>query len=471
MKHFFTIVTFLLSLNQVAWSQPLVQKISTAFEAFEKDNNLKYGIASLTVLNANTGEAIYSKNEKLGLATASTLKTITTATAYSVLGSNFKYETSLLYSGTIKDGVLDGNIILRGTGDPSLGSENFEETQPEILLKRWVSAINAAGIKKIKGAIIGDDALFNGQMIPNGWTWVDMGQYYGAGVSALNWRENKFQIVISPKGKIGDRAELVRTEPAIPYLDIINEITIGKAGTGDQVYAFSAPYSNKVILRGTYAADLKKQIEISLPDGAYDVAASLKAALTAQGILSEQELTTAYRLKAEGKTLPMNTTLLDRYYSPTLSQISYWFLKKSINLYGEALLKTAAAHENIDSETGEAAEWEQKFWSVKLGIDSGTLRIRDGSGLAPENRLTTFAIAKILNHVKKENWFGSYYENMPLYNNMKMKSGTIGGVLGYVGYHTSSDGTPLVFAFLVNNHEGASQPMRLKMFKMLDALK
>src|SRR5690606_5154029 len=117
-------------------------------------------ISSLTVLNAKTGETVYAKNENVGLSPASTLKAITTATAYSVLGGNFKYETDLLYSGVIKDGVLQGNIILRGSGDPTLGSENFEETKPEVLLRRWVSAIKKAGIKQIKGAIVADDRLW-----------------------------------------------------------------------------------------------------------------------------------------------------------------------------------------------------------------------------------------------------------------------------------------------------------------------
>src|SRR5690606_22311200 len=282
MKDFFALVIFLFSLNSIVWAQPLSQKIRTAFEAFENDDYLKYGIASLTVLNAKTGETVFAKNQNVGLSTASTLKTVTTATAYSVLGSNFRYDTDLLYSGVIEDGVLNGDIIIRGSGDPTLGSENFEETKPDVILKRWTAAIKRLGIKRINGVIIADDALFNGQTAPRGWPWVDMGQYYGAGVSSLNWRENKFKIILLPKGKVGEKAQLAQTVPAFPYLEIINEVTIGKVGTGDQVYAFSAPYSQKIILRGTYAIDLRKEIEISLPDGAYAIATSLHTALKQQ---------------------------------------------------------------------------------------------------------------------------------------------------------------------------------------------
>src|SRR5690606_38103976 len=141
MKNFCTIIIIVLSIQSVAFAQTLAEKITTAFENLEKSDDLKYGIASLTVLNSNTGEVLYTKNEKQGMARASTLKTITTATAYSVLGSNFKYETDLLYNGEIKDGVLNGNLIIKGTGDPTLGSDNFEETKAEVLLKTWVDAI------------------------------------------------------------------------------------------------------------------------------------------------------------------------------------------------------------------------------------------------------------------------------------------------------------------------------------------
>ena len=95
----------------------------------------------------------------------------------------------------------------------------------------------------------------------------------------------------------------------------------------------------------------------------------------------------------------------------------------------------------------------------------------DGSGLSPENRVTTNVLARILLAAKKEPWFASFFESLPVYNGMKMKSGTIGGVLGYVGYQTTKDGTPLVFALLVNNYQGTATPMRQQMFRLLDNLK
>ncbi|HUH17736.1 D-alanyl-D-alanine carboxypeptidase/D-alanyl-D-alanine endopeptidase [Albibacterium sp.] len=471
MKVYFALVVLFLSFHFNAFSQSLAEKIGKSFAVFEADRNLKYGIASLTVMNARTGEIIYSKYENLGMAPASTLKAVTLATAYHVLGKDFRYRTDLLYSGVINNGILEGDIIIKGSGDPSLGSDHYRETRADVILKRWTDAIKAAGIKKVVGRIIADDSMFNGQMAPEGWIWTDMGQYYGAGVSALNWRENKMGVIFSAKGRVGNPVSLVKTVSISSDVEIVNEVKIGSAGSGDQVYAYSAPYSKKIILRGTYGSDLNKEVEISLPDGAYEAASSLKLALIKQGIVVDDKVTTAFLLQSEGKDLPANTKLLDRYLSPNLDQLAYWFLKESINLYGEALLKTSAFHEGIATKTSDAAAWEKKFWANQLGIDEGALKIMDGSGLSPENRVSTLSMVKVLNEAKKQSWFASYYENIPLVNNMKMKSGTIDGVLGYVGYHTSKGGTPLIFAFLVNNHEGRASSMRQKMFKVLDSLK
>src|SRR5690606_37729318 len=140
----------------------------------------------------------------------------------------------------------------KGSGDPTLGSDRFKQSHAEVLLSRWVASIKAKGIKKIEGRIIGDDLLFKGQQAPGGWTWIDMGNYYGAGVSSLNWRENTFNVVLTAGSKEGEAVKLVRTEPDVSYLTVLNEVKTGKAGSGDQVYGYSAPYSSIIHLRGTY---------------------------------------------------------------------------------------------------------------------------------------------------------------------------------------------------------------------------
>jgi D-alanyl-D-alanine carboxypeptidase/D-alanyl-D-alanine-endopeptidase (penicillin-binding protein 4) len=474
MRYFFPAFLFLIfsSISFLSFAQTLNQKIEKSFKELESDPNVKNGFVSLTVMDQKTGEIVFAKNEHIGLAPASTLKTITAATAYSVLGSNFTYKTDLSYTGEIDaKGTLHGDIIIKGSGDPTLGSDHFKQSHAEVLLHRWVAAIKAKGIKKIEGRIIGDDLLFNGQQAPGGWTWIDMGNYYGAGVSSLNWRENTFNVILTAGSKEGEVVKLVRTEPDLSSLTILNELKTGKAGSGDQVYGYSAPYSSIIHLRGTYGIDLNKKISLSIPDGAYDLALSLKSFLEIQGISVDKEATTSFLLSHSGIQLPSQTHLLNRYISPNLSQIEYWLNRRSINLYGEALLKTVAIHENQNPSTEEICKWQEKYWEEKLGISPGELLLKDGSGLSPETRVTTLAMTKIMNYSKKQPWFTSFYENLPTNNGMKMKSGTIGGVLGYTGYHTTSTGRALTFSLLINNYTGSAPSMRQKMFKMLNSLK
>lgn len=469
-RSFFFLVFFIVS--NVAFAQNLSEKIALSFHELEQDLNLKNGMVSLTVMDANSGEVVFAKNEQIGLAPASTLKTITTITAYSVLGEDFRYKTDLSQSGQIdENGILHGDIILIGSGDPTLGSHRYPQSKAEVLLARWVAVIKEAGIKKIKGRVIGDDRLFNGHQAPKGWTWSDMGNYYGAGLSSLNWRENAFKIVFESGTKVGEPVKLLRTEPEVSYLKIVNEVTTGPAGSGDQVYAYSAPYSSVIYLRGSYASDLNKKIEVSMPDGGYDVAFNLRKELQENGVVVEGKANTTFLMEHSEDVFPTITQVLDTYYSPRLCEIADRFNKISINLYGEALLKTIALHVDEKTTTDDMVKWEQNYWNEKFGIDLGEIRIRDGSGLSPETRVSTLAMTTILNYAKLQPWFSCFYENLPVYNGMKMKSGTISNVLGYAGYQKATDGTELVFSLLINNHLGSATSMRQKMFKVLNSLK
>jgi serine-type D-Ala-D-Ala carboxypeptidase/endopeptidase (penicillin-binding protein 4) len=466
-------LTFLFLLfSFTAAAQGLGQQIAKAYSAFESDSQMKYGISSFTVLNGNTGQVVFQRNENIGLASASTLKTVTAATAYHLLGPDFKWETKLSYTGDITNGILRGDLYIMGGGDPTLGSWRYPATRKDVILNNWVAAIRQAGIKSIEGRIIGDDSLFGTQTLPVGWTWQDMGNYYGAGPNSLTWHENQFDLHFRPGSKVGDAAVLLQIRPALHQVKIVNEVTTGSAGSGDNVYVYSAPYSEVIYLRGTYGIDLKKVISGSVPDPAFQFAGELADTLKYTGVPVKYGFSTVRRLEVTGeKVLGLNMIPLATHVSPSLSEVNYWFNQKSINLYGEHLLKTLASKKGDNSSTEAGVAVLQQFWRQKCGIEPAALNIMDGSGLSPGNRITTAAMARILQTIKAEPWFGSFYEGLPVYNKMKMKSGTINNVLAYTGYQTTSKGEPLVFSFIVNNYSGSSSAVRQKMFKVLDVLK
>src|SRR5690606_14886197 len=307
-----------------------------------------------------------------------------------------------------------------------LGSDRFPQTLDKTVLARWVQAIQQAGIRRISGAVAADDTLYNGHTAPGGWTWQDMGNYYGAGVSALNWRENAVGVNFAAGSQIGAPTAVLNTTADLSYLQLVNETTTGPRGSGDRVYAYSAPYSSRIYLRGTYGIDLKKTIYLSVPDGAYDAAYQLRSALERAGIAQTHTPSTTHLLLSAGSSVPSGGTILHTHRSPALGELIYWFNQKSVNLYGEALLKAMAYKLEAKTDTRDAAELLQKFWTNKIGVPEGELRIMDGSGLSPENRVTTNGLARILLAAKKEPWFASFFESLPVYNGMKMKSGTIG---------------------------------------------
>ncbi|TKC04733.1 D-alanyl-D-alanine carboxypeptidase/D-alanyl-D-alanine-endopeptidase [Pedobacter polaris] len=466
----FKIQLLLLFFTCQCFAQFPVAKLEQAYQNLINDEQAKYAITSLCVLDAKTGKVIFAKNENIGLATASTLKIITSATAFSILGKDFKYQTTLAYSGKITaDGTLLGDLIIIGSGDPTLGSWRYEQTKENVILTGWVNAIKTAGIKKIEGAIIGDDRLFGTQSMPEGWIWQDMGNYYGAGTSALAWRENQFDIQLKPGGSTGAEASVQKVVPAMPYLKVINELKTGSTGSGDNAYGFLPPYSEIAYLRGTWGMGISKAgISLALPDPAYDAAYRLRDTLSRLAISASKEATTARRLHLEGKVLPAITQKLATISSPDLSEIVYWFNKKSVNLYGEQLLKTIAWKLDKTPSTRNGASAIINFWAAK-GIDKNALNILDGSGLSPGTRVTTSAMASILFQAQKEDWFAAYYNSFPENNGMKLKSGSINDVSAYAGYYTDNKGNKYIAVININNYNGSG--ISKKLFKVLDALK
>jgi D-alanyl-D-alanine carboxypeptidase/D-alanyl-D-alanine-endopeptidase (penicillin-binding protein 4) len=451
-------------------AQPLNQTLQSAFSRLQADSQCRYASLSLTVLDAKTGERVFTANPNMGLATASTLKTITTITAFNLLGKDFQYETRFGYSGGISaDGTLNGDVIIKGAGDPTLGSWRYENTHETDVLALMVNALQKAGIKRINGRVIGDDSVFGSQSIPEGWIWMDLGNYYGAGTSGLCWRENQFDIKLRT-GRVDSPVSVLREVPEMPYLSFKSELVNAPSGTGDNAYAFLPVGGKMMYLRGTYALDqTKKSISAALPDPAYDAAFRLMDTLKRLGILVNNEPESIGTLTAKGLAPPQITTNLTTILSPRLSEIIYWLNHKSINLYAEQLLKTIAWKAGKQPSTMNGVEVEQAFWKAR-GIDPNSLNIVDGSGLSPGDRVTTLTLATILQSAKKEAWFTDFYESLPTYNDMRMKSGSILNVLTYAGYHTYK-GRDLCFSIMVNNFSGNSKVIKEKMFRVLDEMK
>ena len=458
-------------LHLMIYGQTVSQKLLSAYNLFMKDPQLKYAISSLYVIDAATGQVVFDKNSRVGLADASTQKIITSATAFELLGKNFQYKTTIGYDMSIENNELTGNLYIKGDGDPTLGSNRWKLTKDSAVLYQLRGILKKNGISKIRGDIWFDDFSHGGpNPVPGGWIWEDIGNYYGAGAGAINWKENQYELLLKPGERVGDPAEVIKTEPELNDLTIGNFIRTGKPGSGDNGYIYTSPRSNVAIATGTIPAGTKSfSISGSMPNPSKVFAVSVASFLEKNTIPFNTVKMYSGSIM-DGKGIRRMTSVLDSLTSPPLDSINYWFLKKSINLYGEALLKTLALTKYLTADTDSGIMVVKDFWKQK-GIDPGELNLYEGSGLSPMNRVTTHAQVEVLKYAKRQNWFSSYLNAFPEYNGMSMKSGSIGDVKGFAGYHTAKNGKTYIFSFLVNNYNGNSSSLVSKMYTVLNQLK
>lgn len=445
-----------------AFAQTVAGRLSAAFTAFREDPQLRNGIASLSVIDAKTGQVIFEHNGLVGLAPASTLKVITSVSAYELLGPGFRYQTAFAYLKNEEEATL---YLLPG-GDPSFGSWRFPATKEETILSGIARSLQPHGIKSFSSVVVGVDG-WNEETVPDGWVWQDIGNYYGAGPAKLNWRENQFDVLLKSGKNLGDPVQIVGTVPKLEGYSLRSEVTSAAAGTGDKAYIYFPVNGSVATIRGTIPVNQSRfKISGALPVAADQFVAALRDTFNKAGIrMPATALSNDKTLLSKEEFKVFHTVT-----SPPLDSLIYWFNKKSINLYGEALVKTIASQYEGKGSTAKGIDLIRKFWKEK-GIPETELNIVDGSGLSPFNRVTTRAEVSVLLHARQQPWFKGFYASLPVYNGMTIKSGTVRGVKGFCGYHTAKDGKEYIFSFLVNNYNGPAGALVQKMYRVLDELK
>ncbi|RXK87194.1 D-alanyl-D-alanine carboxypeptidase/D-alanyl-D-alanine endopeptidase [Filimonas effusa] len=450
-------------------AQDVESRLNKAVQQLLNDVQMKHAILGFYVVNGNTGKAVCNNNGGVGLAPASSQKVITSAAAMELLGESFRYSTLLGYNGSIDNNVLNGNLVLSGQGDPTFGSSRYPSNNAASVVKRITQALEKNGITDIEGNLVLDNSAFSYQPLPGGWIWDDIGNYYGAGSWALNWNENAYDLLLKPGSREGDAVTITGTRPDLQVARINSLLKTGKPGSGDNGYIYLPPYTMMGFAEGTIPPGGVFSISGALPNPAYQVGWEVQKALEQRKIklAGQAEILTALDQPVAKQVY---TTVLDTLYSPSLDSIVYWFLHKSINLYGEALLKTLALQQGKQGSTDNGLTVLRNFWKDN-GIETSALKVQDGSGLSPQNRVTPEAMVQVLQYARTRPWFNSYYKAFPLYNDMKMKSGTIGGSKAFTGYHTAKDGTPYTFAIIINGYDGSPSTLVQKMYRVLNELR
>ncbi|MDX9947982.1 MAG: D-alanyl-D-alanine carboxypeptidase/D-alanyl-D-alanine-endopeptidase [Bacteroidales bacterium] len=420
------------------------------------------------ILDAKDGTTVWEYNSGESLIPASVLKVVTSAAALDLLGPEYSFLTRLGYTGSLKKktGVLSGDIIIQGGGDPSLGSPYFTEHYGSFL-SAWIQKIKESGIKTINGRVICDDSRYDYQPVPSGWLWEDIGNYYGAGVYGLSLFDNTFHIHFRTSAP-GSVPEITGFVPDICRYDISNQLV--SYGNTDMGYVFYAPYGSYGWIAGSIPANREDFVlKASIPDPPLLMARLFDRMLDSAGIEVAREPSTS-RIE---NTIPPEMILLDEVESPPLVSVIEVLNHESVNLYAEHLLKEIGLQFKGKGTTRSGIQVLYSFLQ-DAGCDTSGFFIEDGSGLSPLNAVTSKGLSGLMLYMLtkatypeaflnslpeagKEGTLKSAFRNPAFYSNLKAKSGSFARTRSYTGYFTARSGRKMAFSILVNNFSGPSQ--------------
>ncbi len=426
------------------------------------------------------GKEIVNIDSDKKLIPASSLKLITNFTALKVLGEEYRFKTRIGYTGNIdQSGTLEGNIVIIGSGDPTLGSKRFGKNWNKTL-SDIVNAIKAKGIKCIDGKIDIRTNVFSGQPIPGSWPYGDVANYYGSGAWAFNFNENEYDLYFKPKIKEGQTAQIDRTDPEIPYLKITSEVITKGKNTGDNAYIYGDQYHYNKIVRGSIPYTSKSfKIRGSIPNPPLSFAALLSAALHNNYIYNNG--ITVHNNPIKNTDFTEVLTIKSETLSKIVRQANY----ESINLYCEAILRLMGKKEKNEGSIDAGIEVIiQTLTSAE--IDKHSYNLEDGSGLSPRNNITPQAFTRFINYAEKQLGRENLLKYLPQtgvsgtvsnllakktsQKKFYLKSGSMGSVLSFSGLFQGRSGDWYTICFISNNHSHGNAAVKNKVEDIFEHL-
>lgn len=456
--------------------------VDSIVSLWKNDKDLRNATYSYCVLNSADGTVIKEHNSHTAVIPASTLKIVTTSAALGILGKYYRYETKIYFTGTFDKttGILNGDIIIKGSGDPTLNSEHFKLKKDSVnVTDKWAEILSKKGLKEITGKIIGDASCYE-QQVPSNWIWGDITNYFGAAPCGLSFNDNLYGIIFS-SGESGSKAKIKSYYPSYATLQMEHISNVKAGGKEDEAYVTGDPMGTKRTISGTIPPN-KSALEVraTLPDPALLCAEFLQQSLNSIGIKTPSVCATS-NYNPENEILKKEKNHIHTHYSSALEKIVFYTNLYSNNLFCETLLKTIGK-----GSTWNGMEKVKEYWKQK-GIDVSELYMADGNGLSRANTITTTLEAGILQKMKSDTVnFKPFYNSLPQagYNgsmknignktfiekNMRAKTGYINRARGYCGYVTTKKGTELCFSVLFNNYNCSAKEMKQKIEDFLIAL-
>ncbi|PWE00679.1 D-alanyl-D-alanine carboxypeptidase/D-alanyl-D-alanine endopeptidase [Marinilabilia rubra] len=433
---------------------------------------------SILVRDLNDKKELISVTPQRTLVSASLMKLVTTATALEVLGHDYQFSTRFWINGPVLNGELNGNLIVEGGGDPTLGSQYFKSQSPEIILSKVLEFLKEQGIERIEGNILVDNSWIKNSRFPSRRLWEDMGNYYGAPPAALTWKDNSFNIGLKSSSQLGQKCDIVEIDPPLKRISITSNV-VSASHQNDSAYIYGLPGMRKWEIRGSIPAGINGFIiKGALPYPGMTFASEVAGKVLLQPGIGMQEVTDS-GWKSDAR-------LIGEIKSPHLSEIVREINHRSLNLGADHLLLALgkkAGNINLSDWDG-GLELIRKYWGKRL-TQPYYNNIKDGSGLAPLNTLSSVFLVGMIDYM---------YNNSPNRDVFKTslaqsgrsgtlkyvwndgvlngkvwgKSGSMQDVMCYSGYVFRQGKSPLAFAIMVNHFGIESREVRKIIEKILE---
>jgi D-alanyl-D-alanine carboxypeptidase/D-alanyl-D-alanine-endopeptidase (penicillin-binding protein 4) len=413
------------------------------------------------VFSLDRSEMLYERNSRRLYTPASNNKILTAAAALIRLGPDYRFETRVLADGPIENGVLKGNLVIRGSGDPS-NSARFQSGNPFSVFIDWAAKLKDRNVRSIAGNILGDAGALDEIQFGQGWEWNDLGQSYAAPVSALQFNDNMIAIEITPGTEKGNLAS-IRTYPLANYPTIDNRIMTEKEGAPLRIQIGSGGSSEPIVARGSVPSNGPVTVQtVAAQSPVRYYLSALMHTLSEQGINTE-----TCEVKEKRNYTSPSLSLLWIHASPALSEILKPLLKASQNLYAETLTRALGLALTGEGTFAAGKEAVEDALS-QMGIQKGSYSYADASGLSRLNLVSADILVRILGYMYRHPLFPFFYDALPIAgidgtledrmkgtkaeNNLRAKTGTIANVSSISGYLKAANGEMLAFSIIANGY-------------------
>ena len=441
-------------------SAPLGEEIATIFQ----DTAFEHAHWGVVVRSLDTGETLHTQNAAKLFMPASNMKLITGAAILEGLGPDFRYRTEIIAAGPVRNGVLEGDLIVVGEGDPTFSTRFGGD--PRAAFRGWADSLRAHGVTRISGAIVGIDTAFAEPSLGEGWAWDDLDYAYSAPFSALQLNDGVMQVSIFPARGVGDPA-LISVDPPTGYTRIHNGIATGAPGVPPRIAVEREPDGPGLILDGEIPADtLMVERTVAVREPTRFFVTVLRETLREAGIEVEGlAVLPGDRVHETAGILGVPAPLFV-HQSPPLREMLPMMLKPSQNQIAEMMLRTLGRKLRGEG-SAEAGEATVDSIFTSWGLSPEELIMADGSGLSRYNFVAPELLIGLLTQMTRSpNWDVWYaalpvagidgtlagrMQGTPAEGNVHAKTGTLSNVRALSGYVTTRAGERMVFSMIVNN--------------------